>query len=438
MVEIKAPVPNTTPAPKGVEAGKPAPRLLAFWRGASFRVRLAVCVAAMGIVGLIIWLAFFNRPPPPVLQTEAAQMGDVEISVLATGTLQPFLQIDVGSRASGAVVALRVDAGDEVKAGDVIADIDSSTQTNNLDTTKAALADVTAQQVADRAALDAAQLAYDRAAGLAAAEAGPVVDVEASLRALKTARAVMSSVGAQIEQAKIAVKTARINLAYTRIVAPFAGTVLAVTTRQGQTVNAAQSAPTIVTLGQLDRMTIDAEIAEADVINVRPGMGVYFTILGDPDHRFTGRLRTIAPAPTAYVSAAGAIAAAASATAAAVYYNGVFDVDNPGRRLRTTMTANVSIILKEARHVLTISSAALGPAGRNGESRVRVVDAKGRVTNRSVRIGLNDGTRTEVLSGLAPGEKVVVGESAASSSTKPTEAAPAARPRGMPRTVGGL
>jgi len=102
------------------------------------------------------------------------------------------------------------------------------------------------------------------------------------------------------------------------------------------------------------------------------------------------------------------------------------------------MTANVSIILKEARHVLTISSAALGSTGRNGESRVRVVDAKGRVTPRSVRIGLNDGTRAEVLSGLTPGEKVVVGESAASSSTKPTEAAPAARPRGMPRTVGGL
>ncbi len=438
MVEIKVPVTRTSPPPKEIEAGGPLSRLSAFWRRAALPIRIATALSALGIVGLVVWLVFFNRPPAPVLQTEAAQMGDVEISVLATGTLQPFLQIDVGSRASGAVVALRVDAGDEVKAGDVIADIDSSTQTNNLDTTKAALADVTAQQVADRATLDAAQLAYDRAAGLATAEAGPVVDVEASLRALKTARAVLSSVAAQIEQAKIAVKTARINLAYTRIIAPFAGTVLAVTTRQGQTVNAAQSAPTIVTLGQLDRMTIDAEIAEADVINVRPGMGVYFTILGDPDHRFTGRLRAIAPAPTAYVSAAGAIAAAASATAAAVYYNGVFDVDNPGRRLRTTMTANVSIILKEARKVLTISSAALGSTGRNGESRVRVVDAKGRVTNRLVRIGLNDGARAEVLSGLASGEKVVVSESAVSSSTKPAEATPAARPRGMPRTVGGL
>jgi len=371
------------------------------------------------------------------MQTDAARIGDVEIAVLATGTLQPFLQIDVGSRASGAVVALNVDAGDEVKAGDVIADIDSSTQANNLDTAKAALTDVTAQQVADRAALDTAQLAYDRAAGLAAAEAGPVVDVESSLRALKTARAVLTSVAAQIDQAGIAVRTARINLAYTRIVAPFAGTVLAVTTRQGQTVNAAQSAPTIVTLGQLDRMTIDAEIAEADVINVRPGMAVYFTILGDPDHRYAARLRAIAPAPTAYVSAAGAIAAAASSTAAAVYYNGVFDVDNPGRRLRTTMTANVSIVLRASRKVLTISSAALGPATTDGARLIRVVDAKGGAVSRSVRIGLDDGTRVEVLSGLAVGERVVVGEAAAGA-TKPAAAETTPRPRGMPRTVGGL
>ncbi len=437
MTETSEPVGPAHPAPTASGSKGIGPRLSTLWRDMPLRGRVAVGAAALAVISLAVWLIFFSRPPAPVLQTEAARIGDVEISVLATGTLQPFLQIDVGSRASGAVVALKVDAGDEVKAGDVIAEIDSSTQTNNLATTRAALTDVTAQQRGDRAALDAAQLAYDRAAGLAAAEAGPVVDVEASLRALKTARAVLTSVAAQIDQARIAVRTAQINLAYTRIVAPFAGTVLAVTTRQGQTVNAAQSAPTIVTLGQLDRMTIDAEIAEADVINVRPGMAVYFTILGDPDHPVSGHLRSIAPAPTAYVSAAGAIAAAASSTAAAVYYNGVFDVDNPGRRLRTTMTANVSIILKAARKVLTISSTALAPPSADGGQRVRVVDPRGRLSVRRVRTGLNDGTRVEIRSGLASGERVVVGEASAAP-TKPAEATPAARPRGMPRTVGGL
>ena len=448
---VAGPVPAATPAAAPVgPAVKAAPAtgrgwvartasgLSGRWRKLSLGWRIALGVALLALLAGLVWLTVFDRPPPPVLLTEAARMGDVEISVLATGALVPFLQIDVGSRASGEVVSLRVDAGDEVKAGDLIANIDSSTQTNNLDTARAALNDVVAQQTADRAALDAAQLAFDRARNLAGAEAGPVVDVETATHTLKAAKALLVSVAAQIEQARIAVKTAGVNLSYTRIIAPIAGTVLAVTNRQGQTVNAAQSAPTIVTLGQLDRMTIDAEIAEADVIRVRPGMAVYFTILGDPDHRITGRLRAIEPAPTSYVSAAGAIAAAASNTAAAaVYYNGIFDVDNPGRRLRTTMTANVSIVLAAARGVLTIPSGALGPVAADGAYPVRVVGNGRAATTRAVRIGLNDTTRVQVLSGLSEGDKVVIGESAGG--TAPPAATTAApKPRGMPRTVGGL
>lgn len=421
---------TTTPPPQAPKLTTPKAGVPRLW----LVVGAAAALAAVAGVCLV----FFNAPPPLVRQTATAQVGDVEVSVLATGALLPFLQVDVGSRASGAVVKLNVDAGDEVKAGDLIAEIDSSTQTNNLNTAKAALLDVSAQKIGDQAALDAARLAYIRAAGLAKAEAGPVADVEASLKALKTAQALLSSVNAQIEQAKIAVKTTRINLGYTRILAPFSGTVLAVTTRQGQTVNAAQSAPTIVTLGQLDRMTIDAEIAEADVIKVRPGMDVYFTILGDPDHRFAGRLRAIAPAPTSYVSAAGSIAAAASNTAAAaVYYNGIFDVDNPGRRLRTTMTANVSIVLGEARRVLTVPAAAVGGAGQGGRRTLRLVRGDGTAEVREVVIGLNDGTRAEVRSGLKPGEIVIISEAAASPA-KPTDGAAAPTPRGTPRNVGGL
>ena len=437
VAPLVEPAVKAAPAPAPGWIGRAGSVLSSRWRKLPVVGRIALGVALLALAAGLVWLALFNRPPPPVLLTEAARRGDVEISVLATGALVPFLQIDVGSRASGEVVSLRVDAGDEVKAGDLIANIDSSTQTNNLDTARAALNDVVAQQTADRAALDAAQLAFDRARNLAGAEAGPVADVETATHTLKAAKALLVSVAAQIEQARIAVKTAGVNLAYTRITAPIAGTVLAVTNRQGQTVNAAQSAPTIVTLGQLDRMTIDAEIAEADVIRVRPGMAVYFTILGDPDHRITGRLRAIAPAPTSYVSAAGAIAAAASNTAAAaVYYNGIFDVDNPGRRLRTTMTANVSIVLAAARGVLTIPSGALGPVAADGAYPVRVVGKDRAVTSRAVRIGLNDTTRVQVLSGLSEGDRVVIGEGVAGAAAPATAAV--ARPRGMPRTVGGL
>jgi macrolide-specific efflux system membrane fusion protein len=395
----------------------------------------AICLV---IAALALALAFtvLSKPKAPVLMTAPVVVGDVEKTVLATGTVIPFRQIDVGSRASGAITSLKVDVGDQVAAGDLIAEIDSATQTNNLNIALAALNDVQAQKLADQAALDLARQTSDRAVALLKADAGAKADAEAALRALKNAQAVLKSVNAQIDQATISVKTARVNLGYTKIVAPFAGTVLVVATKQGQTVNAAQSAPTIVTLGQLDKMTINAQIAEADVINVRPGMAVYFTILGDPDHRYSGRLRRIEPAPSAYVSAAAAtLALATTSSAAAVYYNGLFDVDNPDARLKTTMTANVSIVLKQAKRVLTIPASALGDAASDGSYSVKVMGRDKKAVARRIIVGLNDGARVQVLSGLVAGDQVVVGEAA----SPPAAGAATKTPtRGMPRNVGGL
>ncbi len=401
---------------------------------------VAATLAVVCAVALVLWLAIFNRPKPPVLITETAVMGDVEKTVLATGTLVPFLQIDVGSRASGAVTSLKVDVGDTVKQGELIAEIDSATQTNNLNTATAALTDVRSQKVADQASLDLAQQTSDRATSLFNADAGAKADTEAALKALKNARAVMKSVNAQIDQATISVQTAKVNLGYTRIAAPFTGTVLVVATKQGQTVNAAQSAPTIVTLGQLSKMTIDAQIAEADVINVRPNMDVYFTILGDPDHRYLGRLRRIEPAPSSYVSAAAAtLALATTSSAAAVYYNGLFDVDNVDGRLKTTMTANVSIITNQAKHVLTIPASALGDAATDGSYSVKVVGSDNKTQIRRVTIGLNDGSRAQVLSGVAAGEQVVVGDTSSLLASGGAGAAQTKSPTPrMPRNVGGL
>ena len=386
------------------------------------------------VAGLAAWMLVFNKPKTPAILTEPAVLGDVEKTVLATGTLAPFVQIDVGSRASGAVTSLKVDVGDSVQKGDVIADIDSATQTNNLNTARAALTDVQAQKVGAQANLDQAQSAFDRASLLFAADAGPKADAETTQKALKNAKAALASLAAQVTQASISVETARVNLGYTHIVAPFAGTVLVVATKQGQTVNAAQSAPTIVTLGQLGRMTVQVQIAEADVINVRPGMVAYFTILGDPDHRHYGRLRRIQPAPTVYVSAA---ASTVTSSAAAIYYYGLFDVENPDGRLRTTMTANVSIVLQQAKHVLTIPSAALSEAAPGGGFTVQLTGKDKTPISRRVVVGINDGSNVEIISGLAVGDQVVVGAGSAATSKS---AAPPTRTRtpGMPRNVGGL
>ena len=415
-------------APTPSVVAKPARKAIPRW------VVYSVAAFVLVVIGVVVWLVVFNKPKGPTVLTAAARIGSVEKTVLATGVLVPFLQIDVGSRATGTVTALRVDVGDKVQTGDVIADIDSQTQTNALNTARAALTDVQAQRVGAQAGLDQAQAASDRASRLFAADAGPKADAETALKALKTAKSSLTSITAQIAQANIAVKTAQVNLGYTRIVAPFAGTVLVVTTKQGQTVNAAQSAPTIITLGQLGKMTVEAQIAEADVINVRPGMTVYFTILGDPDHRYYGKLRRIEPAPTVYVSAA---ASTVSATATAIYYYGLFDVDNPDGRLKTTMTANVSIVLQHARHVLIIPSAALSDPAADGGVTVQVMGKDKKPLPRKVVVGVNDGSKAEIISGLAVGDAVVVG---AGSAATPSAATPGARQRtpGMPRTVGGL
>ncbi|CAL4869393.1 Macrolide export protein MacA (plasmid) [Asticcacaulis sp. MM231] len=358
------------------------------------------------VVAVVVWLLFFNRPNTASLVSATVAFADVEETVLSTGVLVPFVEINVGSRASGLVTSLTVDVGDTVKKGDIIAQIDAANQTNGLTTAQAALLDIQAQKIADQASLDQAQTAYDREARLYAADAGAKADLDLATKAVKSARALLTSVNAQIRQAEVSVRTAQVNLAYTHILAPIDGTVLAVVTKQGQTVNAAQSAPTIVTLGQLDKMTVEAEIAEADVINVTPGMVAYFTILGAPDHRYYGHIRRIQPAPTTFASDV----AATTTTSTAVYYYGLFDVDNPDGRLKTTMTANVSIVLAQARHVLTIPSTALGEQAKDGTYAVTVVLKDHKTTLRQVVMGINDGAKAQVISGLAEGETVVIGD----------------------------
>ncbi|MCK2169402.1 HlyD family efflux transporter periplasmic adaptor subunit, partial [Thalassospira xiamenensis] len=131
-----------------------------------------------------------------------------------------------------------------------------------------------------------------------ALDASPQEDFESAEATLNVTKAEIAALNAQIDQAKIAVDTAEIDLGYTKILAPMDGTVVALPVKEGQTVNAAQSTPTIIKLAQLDTMTVEAEISEADVIRVREGQPVSFTILGDPDTRYESTLRAIEPAPT--------------------------------------------------------------------------------------------------------------------------------------------
>lgn len=380
----------------------------------AWRVAAGVAAAVVAVLAASWW----PGQEAPQFATAVAAPADIENAVVATGTIKPSKLVSVGAQASGRIESLRVSLGDKVKAGDLIAEIDSRTQSNALQSALANLESAKASRDAQQAMLAQYQQEFKRQQTMLAARASAQADYDVALANLKSARAQVRSLEAAIRVQETNVANARTNLEYTRITAPIDGTVLAVVARQGQTVNANQTTPTIVMLGDVGTMTVYAEISEADVVHAREGQDVYFTILGDGDRRHASRLRRIEPAPASITdedtSSASASSSTSSSTSTAIYYNGVFDVDNHDDALRTYMTAQVHIVLDRAEQALVIPAAALGERGADGSYGVTVLERDGQPRLRSLRIGINNRAEAQVLSGLAPGERVVIGQASSS------------------------
>lgn len=187
------------------------------------------------------------------------------------------------------------------------------------------------------------------------------------------------------------------NLAYTRILAPMDGEVVSITTLEGQTVIATQSAPTILKLADLSTITVKAQVSEADVIRIYKGQPVYFTILGEPDKKYHGKLRQIQPSPEEINKA--------------MFFNALFDVPNPDRKLRLNMTAQVSIVLDHIKQALVIPAMALGDKEKDGRYPVRVFNPDNSVSLRHIKIGVNNNVQVQVLDGLRENEKVITSQS---------------------------
>jgi len=384
------------------------------------RPRLLLLIIALIVLagaGYTYRSSFMGAKAPSIM-TAVVSTGTVEETVLATGTLKPSKLVAVGAQASGRVTALKVALGQQVAKGDLIAEIDSVSQENALRTARASLAKIRAQRVEKEASLLLAEQTLARQKSMLEKKAVSQADFETAEATVKTTRAQIDALDASIIEAEVAVSTAEANLGYTQITAPIDGTVLAVVTQEGQTVNAAQSAPTIVIMGQLDVMTIRAEISEADIVRVNAGQPVHFTILSDPDRRYDATLASIEPAPESIRSDSSfSSSSSGSSSSSAIYYNGIFNVPNEDGRLRTYMTAQVHIVLGRAEDALTVPSAALGLRNADGSYSVRVVEGD-RIVPRKVVIGLNDKVIAEVLSGLAKGDKVVTGEGSGPASAR--------------------
>lgn len=374
-------------------------------------------------IGLALSAAVWFRPgaqakdPFSDVMLASANRGDVIQVVQASGTLRPTNLVAVGSQASGRITSLRVKTGQAVRKGELLAVIDSLTQENDIKTAEAALADARAQKVQKQAALIYAEAVLARQKAALAQNATSKDTYESAKSTVDVNRAQLESLDAQIAQAEVKVKTAKVSLDYTRIVAPMDGVILLVVAQEGQTLNAVQSAPTVVVIGQIDTMRVRAEISEADVAKVRAGMDASFSILGDPGRRWSGTLAAIDPAPDnirsdAVItsnSATASSSSSSSSSSSAVYYYGYFDVPNPDGLLKTYMTAQVSIRLGEAKNVVMAPTAALSPMHDDGSRTVDVATPDGNLESRKVLVGLDDKVNFEARAGLTEGERVVIG-----------------------------
>ena len=337
--------------------------------------------------------------------TETVAVGDVEKTVLGTGVLQPFEVVNVGAQASGRIDSLRVELGDVVRKGQILAVIDPQDQQNALRDAEARLIDAQARKQSNEANLQRNELEMKRQQSLVDRGFARQADFDRAQADLKISRANVNSIDAQIKQAEVAVNRAKVELSRTNITSPMDGVVAAIVVREGQTVNAMQTAPTIVRIAKLDVMTVKAQISEADVVHVRSGQRAWFTVLGDPDKKYEAILRGVEPAPE---NAGENLTGQPNQP---VYYNALFDVPNPEGVLRPAMTAQVSVIISGVRGVLSMPSAGLGEKTADGRYKVKVLNPDGRTTSEKlVRVGVNDNVHAQVLDGLKAGDKVVVAD----------------------------
>jgi len=331
---------------------------------------------------------------------------DLEESVLASGTLKAFKTVAVGAQVNGQLKTLHVALGDKVKKGQLLAEIDPVLPQNTLKDAEAQVDNLQAQKRSKQALLKQYELAYQRQNQLNAKDAGSKVDLESAQAQLESTRYDVSALDAQIKKAIIAVATAKANLGYTRIHAPIDGTVISIDTEEGQTVVSNQTATTILTLATLDTMTVKAKISEADVTRVKPGLPTYFTLLGDSDTHYYGKLRAIEPGPVSN----GTTTSSTGSTSSAIYYYGLFEVPNLDNKLKVSMTTQVAVVLNQVKQALSIPISALEDKQKDGKATVKLLVGE-QAETRTIRTGISNNVRIQVIDGLREGEKVIVGDS---------------------------
>ena len=335
-----------------------------------------------------------DEKPVSDITTATIQRGDIEVTVTALGNLQPRDYVNVGAQVSGQLEKLHVEIGDAVEEGDLLAEIDPKVLLSRVEASRAQLQAQKAQLAERQAELELAEQQFRRQENLLSEDATSQDAYQISLAAVKIKQAQIAALKAQIEETESSLKGNEATLSYTRIYAPMSGTVVDLLARQGQTLNANLSAPTILQIADLSTMTVWTQVSEADVPKLQLGMDAYFTILGKPGQRWSGKLRQILPTPEIINNV--------------VLYTALFDADNPERELMTRMSAQVFFVITFAQDVIIAPMSALQPVNeKSGRYHVTVIGDHGVQADREVQVGISNRVSAEIISGLKEGERIV-------------------------------
>lgn len=375
------------------------PHAASFWQRRRFWLIGIVLVAGAGAF-VYHWIF---ATPKVVYTTATVQRGDIESTVVAAGIVQPVNYVDVGAQTSGMLKSLKVQRGDHVEKGQLLAEIDPALADTALTSSNAALSSMTSQRAVKQAALVLARAQMVRTDELFAAGVISASDRDVARAAYDAALADVASLSAQMRQANAAVDTGKTNVGYTRITAPMAGEVVSVTLLEGQTLNANQSAPNILRIADISTVTVWSQVSEADIVDVKTGQSVYFTVLGST-RRWSGTVRQVLPTPELINNV--------------VFYDVLFDIPNPEGELKIQMTAQVFIVLAQAKGVLLVPAAAIGNASEGSTITVQVLKPGGTVETRTIKIGIKSELSAEVKEGLSEKEQVIITGKTATANTK--------------------
>ena len=365
-------------------------------------------IAAVALIaGGCYWYATAARKPDSEsLRPITVTKGTIEEVVTAQGKLEPKQYVDVGTQVSGQLKKIYFDIGDAVTKGQLLAEIDPRVYQAQVEAGEAKLNSLRAQLNQQKAEAVLADQNLQRNQNLISVNAVSKQGLQETESQAAVAKAQVDSILAQIQETESNLKASRTNLGFTKIYAPISGSVTTLPTKEGQTLNANQTAPTIMQVANLDMMTVRALVAEADVNRLKENMPAYFTTLGNSEHRWQGTVRQIQPSPEIVNDV--------------VLYDVLIDVKNDGRQLKTGMTTQVFFILGKADNAVIVPAEVLTRRVAKEDNdkgkayRIAVATDAGS-EQRVIHVGLQTRTQAQVTDGLQQGERILVNRPAGNS-----------------------